>query len=709
MIGRELGGRYEILTRIGNGGMALVYKALDVLLGRHVAVKVLRSQYVHDEEFIQRFRREAQAAASLSHPNVVSIYDVGQEEDIHYIVMEYVDGHNLNEVIQEKAPLQTEEAVRIATQICDALEHAHQNHIIHRDIKPHNILIGKNGRVKVTDFGIARAITQSSITTTGSVIGSVHYFSPEHAKGVSTGEKSDLYSLGIVLYQMLTGTLPFLSESPVGVALMHLQETFKEPREINSHIPQSVENVILKSMRKKPAERYHSASEMLADLETSLNPERQMELKIDFGKEDMEETKVMPAIRGDHQFESPRPTAGSASVNTADENAGSASLKETPANRRWIRPVVTVSITLLIILLVFIGFRYVQSKLDVPEVDVPYVVGMTEADARKALEDTGLKVEEPSLHENRADVDKDVVYAQSKSNMRVKKGAFVRLSISDGPELKLAGNYVGGTYEDAVAALKLLGVADDRIEKIEEFNDAAADTVLAQSIAANTEFDPASVDKVTLTVSKGLDTVKMPNLVGKTESEARRAIIQAGLVLGEANIVRDESYKPVGVVIEQFPYDANQPVAKGSEVSITVSSGLPKTAFVYNFNIQISPAQAGQSSEVRIVYTDATGDNIEWGKRKINNTKIFNVKAVLGPNTEATVNVFRDGKLVDTFTQTYDDAQNGVDSSLIIVPGDDPFPPPTGQTDPGIQDPNEDDGNGSSNGSNLGQGDQGHG
>ena len=183
MIGRQLGGRYEILGRIGGGGMALVYKAHDILLNRYVAVKVLRQQYVNDEEFIRRFRREAQSAASLSHPNIVSIYDVGQELEVHYIVMEYVEGVTLNDVIKERAPLQVEEAVHFASQICDALDHAHVNQIIHRDIKPHNILIGKNGRVKVTDFGIARATSSSSITQTGSVVGSVHYFSPEHAKG----------------------------------------------------------------------------------------------------------------------------------------------------------------------------------------------------------------------------------------------------------------------------------------------------------------------------------------------------------------------------------------------------------------------------------------------------------------------------------------------------------------------------------------------
>ncbi|MCC2685835.1 MAG: serine/threonine protein kinase, partial [Paenibacillaceae bacterium] len=306
MIGTRLGDRYEILERIGGGGMAIVYKGHDVLLNRKVAVKVLRDQYVHDDEFIRRFQREAQAAASLSHPNIVSIYDVGKENDVHYIVMEYVEGTTLNEVIKEKAPMQVEEAIHFTSQICDALDHAHSNQIVHRDIKPHNILIGKNGRVKVTDFGIARATTSSTITQTGSVVGSVHYFSPEHAKGVSAGAKSDLYSLGIVLYQMLTGRLPFLGESPISVALKHLQENVEEPRKVNSLIPQSVENIILKSMRKNPDERYSSAKQMQRDLETCLLPERRNEPKAVFGEDELdgEITRVVPAIRAGQFTES---------------------------------------------------------------------------------------------------------------------------------------------------------------------------------------------------------------------------------------------------------------------------------------------------------------------------------------------------------------------------------------------------------------------
>ena len=271
MEGRKLGGRYEILYRVGGGGMAVVYKAKDLLLNRYVAIKVMNESLSNDTEFIRRFSREAQAAASLSHPNVVNVYDVGREGHIHYIVMEYVEGPTLKEYIQESGPLPPEEAVYIATQICDALAHAHDNQIVHRDIKPHNILLGYNGRVKVTDFGIARAATSSTITQTGSVMGSVHYFSPEQARGGVIGEKSDLYSLGIVMYEMVTGELPFDGDSAIGIALKHLQEQAVEPRQLRPDLPDDVNRVILKALEKDPNKRFASARAMMQELQYILH------------------------------------------------------------------------------------------------------------------------------------------------------------------------------------------------------------------------------------------------------------------------------------------------------------------------------------------------------------------------------------------------------------------------------------------------------
>lgn len=728
MIGQDLGGRYEIISRIGGGGMALVYKAHDILLNRRVAVKVLRSQFVHDEEFIRRFRREAQSAASLSHPNVVSIYDVGQQDDIHYIVMEYIEGHNLNEIIQERAPLQTEEAVRIAQQICDALEHAHQNQIIHRDIKPHNILIGKNGRVKVTDFGIARAVTSATITQAGSVVGSVHYFSPEHAKGVSAGEQSDLYSLGVVLYQMLTGELPFHGESPISVALKHLQETFVEPRVVNPHIPQSVENIILRSMRKNPGERYTSAGEMLRDLETCLQPDRLNEPKLVFDNDaeaDMDETRIMPAIGGALRDSQPssgaRPTpagagaAGAAGAVGATGTAGAAPVQDEEPDepsaaaqpkKKWVRPVVTVSVTLVIIALVFWGVRTVLAILDVPEVEVPYVVGQTEDEARKMLQDAGLRVEEPPVKEHRDDVENGIVFDQSKSNMRVKEGALIQLWVSLGPRMEEMPSFAESSYGDAVEALRALGVPEANIKKQEEHSDTDPGTVINQSPAAGEQFDPKKTN-VTLTVSKGPATFKMPDLRGKNEEQARSQLQALGLRLTGDEVVYEPSFTvPKGEVMEQYPYAPGAEVTKNAEVTLTVSSGPPKDAIEYTYNVVISPAEVGGTSEVHIVYSDARGENIDWGTKKINNTKTFQVKLVLVPNTEATVTIERDGVFMDSSSITYDEAVSGEHPGTVFIPGfemsngffQDETPPDGEQPDTGETDDDDERGRGEDRG-----------
>ncbi|MFD1436182.1 Stk1 family PASTA domain-containing Ser/Thr kinase [Kroppenstedtia eburnea] len=278
--GRKLGGRYEVISRIGGGGMAVVYKARDVLLNRHVAIKVLNESLSNDAEFVKRFSREAQAAASLSHPNVVNVYDVGQENHTHYIVMELVEGPTLKEYIQQYSPLTPEEIVSIASQICDALAHAHENQIVHRDVKPHNILLGYNGRAKVTDFGIARASTSSTITQAGSVMGSVHYFSPEQARGGLIGHKSDIYSLGVVLYEMVTGQLPFDGDSAISIAMKHLQDPVEDPAGLNPDVPPEIHRIILKAMEKEPDRRFETALEMKQELDAVFRYDRMEEPRL---------------------------------------------------------------------------------------------------------------------------------------------------------------------------------------------------------------------------------------------------------------------------------------------------------------------------------------------------------------------------------------------------------------------------------------------
>ncbi|MCK6077439.1 Stk1 family PASTA domain-containing Ser/Thr kinase [Paenibacillus silvae] len=688
MIGHQLGGRYEVIERVGGGGMALVYKAQDLLLNRNVAIKVLRQQFVHDEEFIRRFRREAQSAASLSHPNVVSIYDVGQEDDVHYIVMEYVEGKNLNEIIKERAPLQVDEAVHIASQIADALDHAHHNQIIHRDIKPHNILIGRNGRVKVTDFGIARAVTSTTITQTGSVVGSVHYFSPEHAKGIVTGEKSDLYSLGIVLYQMLTGQLPFLGESPISVALKHLQEEFDEPRKFNPLIPQSVENVILKSMRKNPQERYQSAKEMQNDLETCLLPERRNESKVDFPDEDdIDQTRVMPAIKPE-----PRGMTSTGTMPVMDTDTDENSSK--PKKKNWKKPTLLISLTLLILVAMVGVVWYVKGMLVVPEVTVPDVVNQTEEKARQMLEAEGLVVSNDVIRQYQENVEPGMVFDQSRdAGDVVKKGTEVQLSVGAEKTKTPMIDVKGDPYTEAVKRLTALGFKEDQIKRKDDFsNEVPSGSVISQTPGVNEEVDP-DVDEIELTVSKGAETVKMPDLKNHTRSEAEQMLKEKGLVLGQ---VQEESSYTVeqGKVTQQWPVEAGADVSPGDKITIFISTGYPDQALEYPFNINVSPKEVGKNSKIRITYEDARGKNQEWGTRTINSAQVLTIPLVLAPNENGAVSVYRDGKFLDTYVVSYSEAKNGTVNVPSIDPEQSTQAPPANTPDPG----NGDNGNGNSDG-----------
>lgn len=644
MIGQVLAGRYEILDRVGGGGMALVYKGHDLLLHRNVAIKVLRQQYVHDEEFIRRFRREAQAAASLSHPNVVSIYDVGQEDEIHYIVMEYVEGQTLNDLIKEKAPLQVEEALHIASQICDALDHAHTNQIIHRDIKPHNILLGKNGRVKVTDFGIARAATSSTITQTGSVVGSVHYFSPEHAKGVAAGAKSDLYSLGIVLYQMLTARLPFLGESPISVALKHLQERFEEPRQVNPLIPQSVENIILKAMRKNPDERYQSAREMMSDLETCLLPERRNEPKLIFPNDaelDEERTRIVPAIRSEH------------GLMDEEDDQDEPGLKK--KRRPWLAPLVWTGIFLVFLSVMWFGvIPAFKSKIIPKDVLVPDVVGKKLEEAHAMLANVGLKYDETYEF---SDKEKDTVIGQDPPSMNVKEGNTVHLRVSKGLEKQLMPNYIGKMWKDVKRELLDMGIKENQLIVDYKPIDEQVDQILQQDPKPNEEYDPLKTT-FKFTVSKGREKVKMPDVIGKTVAEAETTLMVNGLKLmpGEKGKELMASFDvPAGRIIDTYPVKKGEDTDPGMEIKLYVSSGPPKDAGEIVVSLPLKAAKDGKSSIFRIMVSDARYDNYEYKTMEVANTEIFNVKVTVTKDKNALIQIFRDNVLYDSMTKTYED------------------------------------------------------
>jgi eukaryotic-like serine/threonine-protein kinase len=663
VIGQTLGGRYEILERVGGGGMALVYKGQDLLLNRKVAVKILRQQYVHDEEFIRRFRREAQSAASLSHPNVVSIYDVGQEDEIHYIVMEYIEGITLNDLIKQRAPMQVEEAINIASQICDALDHAHHNGIIHRDIKPHNILIGRNGRVKVTDFGIARAASSSSITQTGSVIGSVHYFSPEHAKGTQAGEMSDLYSLGIVLYQMLTGKLPFSGESPISVALKHLQENVEAPRSVNPLIPQSVENLILKSMRKRPEERYQAAKEMMKDLETCLLPERRNEAKLqqltqDYPEDmDDESTRIIPAIRP-HQYTNPpknetytRPVYNN--QNEDDEDDYDYEDEDQPKKKAWLKPTIWIVVLLAVLGGMFGLYKAVEGIFVVDVVKMPNLVGKPQSEAENIL--TNLKLTYKIDNQPSEQPVKEVIKTYPPADMEVKVGNEVTLYVSMGPDQPKMPSVRGQNLKDALAQLAGLGVDTDTQVKIDPvFSDDAKDTVLQQEPGLDQSFDPKTV-QIKLTVSQGKDTIKVPNLVNKTVSEAKAELERLELKFDEKrNTTAKNNDVPKGKIIKQFPHEANEEVQKGTAIYVIVSEG-PDEVLRTKVSVPLTPSVAGQSSEFKVLLTDDTGNDKQMVKKSISTEETVDVPVIVSPNKSITITIYENDFEVNTITKKYDE------------------------------------------------------
>jgi serine/threonine protein kinase/beta-lactam-binding protein with PASTA domain len=637
VIGRKLGGRYEILDRVGGGGMAVVYKTKDLLLHRIVAVKVLRPQYAIDDDFVHRFRREAQAAASLSHPNVVSIYDVGVEEDIHYIVMEYVEGSTLKEYITDQAPLSVELATYIARQIAEALDHAHHNQIIHRDIKPHNILIGKNQRVKVTDFGIARAVTSSTITHTGSVIGSVHYFSPEQARGGSTGEKSDIYSLGIVLYEMLTGTLPFLGDSPISVALKHLQESYTEPRELNSMIPQSVENIILRSLAKDPNHRYDSAKELIKDLDSCLEPGRLREEKVVLNENDSEDTKVVPAIRND-MYETRVATPRYKDEDDDDEEDWEDDDEERSRYSIWLK----LGLSLLVILLlgfgIYQGYNYIMGMFEVQDIELIDVTTLPVNEAVEKLEAQGLRVDASSKI-NHDQIEEGYVISQSiVAGTPVKVDTYIRLTVSMGKEKEKMRSLVNMHEQTAQRLLKEF----KEVEIIEQESNEISERHVIRHIPESDELVIPEETKVTLFISQGKKKFKMPDLIGKSRAEAEAILDRNSLELEK--VEEDFSDAPEGEVYRQHPVDPDQEVEIGTPITIWVSKGYKEKEREKTEQITIT-LEDDETAWVNIFVTDVYGEDRKLVSEEITESKVYAVTVTVSREQDATIKVFKNNSL----------------------------------------------------------------
>ena len=586
LIGRMLANRYEILEKIGVGGMATVYKAKCHVLNRFVAVKVLKEEFITDIEFIRRFKSEAQTAASLTHPNIVSIYDVGNEGDVYYIVMELIQGKTLKEIIVEDGKLSWKWSVNIAIQIASALETAHKNNLIHRDIKPHNIIITEDGMAKVTDFGIAKAVSNSTITAFGTTIGSVHYFSPEHARGGVTDAKSDIYSLGIVMYEMLTGRVPFDADTPVSVALMQVQEEPIEPRKLNPQIPISVNNIILKAMQKDPADRYQSATEMLVDLSTALKRPDDDFVKINKKFDTLQTQKLSTLYDIDSK----------AIKDDEDEEAEEVARPRNKKKRGFfgfMKDHIFLSFILIAVILFSValgGTILIMNLTKSKDVQIPNLVKtasgvrLTEQQAVEIYNSTEFKkkndlkieyVEDETI--NGETVEPGQVVKQNPNyveNRKIKVKDQITIYVRKEREAKTLKmiDLTGKTTEEAEKLLADLGYVGKITYEDENSDSLKTGLIIRQTIQSGIEFKDNA--DLTLTISKGSDKVDVPNALGKTEEEAKKLIGDAGFTVKVEYTENND--KSDGIVLKQ----SNTDKAKTDEVITITVNKVQKTKSV---------------------------------------------------------------------------------------------------------------------------------
>lgn len=562
MIGQLLGNRYEIIAKLGSGGMAHVYRARCTILNRIVTVKVLREELAEDKDFVRRFQIEAQAVALLSHPNIVSIYDVGEENGLPYLVMEYVEGDNLKEIIRSQGALSPSETVNIGIQVCAALDHAHSKGIIHRDIKPHNILVTPGGRVKVTDFGLARflSVPSATMTQSGTVMGSVHYFSPEQAQGEEANAQSDIYSLGVVLYEAVSGHVPFQGDNPVSIALKHLQEEPPDLRLENPSIPQELEQIIFKAMARDQEMRFASAKEMQEALSKGYTGE----------------------------FSAPR----------EEEQTRSIPIPVIPENKdlrkRKMQPAAIAALVVCALLLIG-GTLFALSRWYFGgTVNVPDVVGQSQAEATEKLEGEGFQVDVNEVFDQ-GEKTEVVVQQDPVGGMKVKKGRLVRIWVNKGQSSVWLPDFTGASEREARLALE---GRDFTVKITRENHETVPAGYVIRQFPEGDQNQPKG-SEVTLVVSSGqvAKEVIVPSLVGLKVDQAKAALRSVELNLGE--VKEEPSSEKKGVIIKQGVAPGTS-VKKGENIDVVVSSGLK----AQENTLKIEVPEAG---ELKVVIKDAQG------------------------------------------------------------------------------------------------------
>ena len=638
LIGKMLANRYEILEKIGNGGMAVVYKAKCHVLNRFVAVKVLKDEFITDNEFIKRFRTEAQAAASLTHPNIVSIYDVGNEGDIYYIVMELIQGKTLKEIIVEDGKFSWKWSVNIAIQIASALETAHRHNIVHRDIKPHNIIITEDGMAKVTDFGIAKAVSNSTITAFGTTIGSVHYFSPEHAKGGYTDAKSDLYSLGVVMYEMLTGRVPFDADTPVSVALMQVQDDPIEPRKLNPQIPISVNNIILKAMQKNPNDRYASATDMLIDLSTALKRPDDDFVTLPNKQNDLQTQRLSTLYDIDEK---------------AKQNDEEDDIEEPPRKRNkkegnkviaFFKRHVILSVILagiLIFSLALGGTILFMNLSKDEEALIPNLVTnengdrLTLEEAQAIYDETAFEKELKVEYEISEEVEPGYVIRQDPeystvNNMRMKLSTEFTIYVSEEREkIETPSNedIVGKELEEVQKKLTDLGFTNVIVEG--ETHESLKEGLVIRLSEEGKEL--YADDELIIYVSTGDGKIDVPDVLGKSESDAKKELEDAGF---KVKVSYDEdSDEEDGVVLKQSSKKAKEGATititvnkKPQEVEGTVIVNVKNRTGGYESNIDEEGNPVDTDVFIDIIVTDSDGNSKTYSNRADKNNDNYQQK-----------------------------------------------------------------------------------
>lgn len=654
LVGKHISGRYKILKLIGGGGMSNVYLAHDIILSRDVAIKILRYDLSNEEELHRRFQREALSATSLTNPNIVSIYDVGEDGDMHYIVMEYIKGKTLKQYIQEFSPLSAARSVHIMKQLTSAIAHAHENGIIHRDIKPQNILMDEEGNVKITDFGIATSLGATSFTQTNSVIGTVHYLSPEQARGGLATMKSDLYALGIVFYELLTGELPFSGESAVSIALKHLQAETPSVREFDASIPQSVENIVLKATAKDQNHRYSNAEEMEEDLNTCLSLQRVNELKfmppVDDGA-----TKLIPIIKDPKPVPVPvqEPSTGiteqtvriDSKPPAEEESKPPKPPKQKKKKKKW--PLIVGLLVLLTIGAVVAAVLLTPNRVVVED-----VTDMTVEEAIRILEEQGFVIGEQEERNNEEIESGNIIETNPQAGREREKGTTVDLIVSIGKEMTKMEDFIGKQRDEVMGALEEFNDYDFREEYSSEH---PAGEIIAQTPEAGEEIHVNETD-VVLTVSRGQEQVTVRDLMAFNEANRSEYEKSSGF---KVNVTGEEySDKPAGEVISQTP-KAGTKLEKGGTINVVISKG-PKAKqekfYTNTIEIPYEPFEEGMEQEVSIYIQDKTRTMAEPVETiTITEDTLYTIKLVIVEGDKAAYQVVRDNNVIENKTITYEE------------------------------------------------------